>query len=144
LVEHDLFGKPVPAFSGSCSEEIKKGLKSPCFRAPPLLAGGSSTPGDAPSYENSNHEMLHDFAALAPLLQQFPAAPFRLNALLISIVARRVKVNTAGIGRAPPRRPSNARLKSKRRGIVQTLTLGACHSAAAISRRSGQQFAGGG
>jgi hypothetical protein len=122
----------------------KKGLKSPCFRAPPFLTGGSSTPGDAPSYENSNHEMLHDFAAFAPLLLQFPAAPFRLDAFVISIVARPVKVNTAGIGRAPPHHASNTRLKSKRRAIMQMLTLGACHSGAAISRRSGQQFAGGG
>jgi hypothetical protein len=36
------------------------------------------------------------------------------------------------------------RLKSKRRGIVRMLTLAACHSAAAISRGSGQQFAEGG
>jgi len=51
-------------------EEIKKGLKSPCFRAPPRLAGGSSTPGDAPSYENNNPELPHDFKPFPP---QFPA-----------------------------------------------------------------------
>jgi hypothetical protein len=78
------------------------------------------------------------------LLLQFPAAPFRLDAFLISIVARPVKANTAGIGRAPPRRASNMRLKSNRRVIVQILTFGACHSAVAISHRGGQQFAGGG
>jgi hypothetical protein len=51
-------------------EEIKKGLKSPCFRAPPRLAGGSSTPGGAPSYENNKPELPHDYE---PFLPQFPA-----------------------------------------------------------------------
>jgi hypothetical protein len=52
-------------------EEIKKGLKSPCFRAPPRLAGGSSTPGDAPSYENDNPELPHDFRLFRSFLRAF-------------------------------------------------------------------------
>jgi hypothetical protein len=55
-------------------EEIKKGLKSPCFRAPPRLAGGSSTLGDAPSYENSNPKMPHDLRlSCGSLLPRLPA-----------------------------------------------------------------------
>jgi hypothetical protein len=56
---HDLLLLALPS-SHAWFEEIKKGLKSPCFRAPPRLAGGSSTPGDAPSYENDNPELPHD------------------------------------------------------------------------------------
>jgi hypothetical protein len=67
---------------------------------------------------------------------------FLLDALFISIVAMPVKANAAGIWRAPANATSNTRLKSKRRAIMQMLTLAACHSAAAISRGSGQQFAG--
>jgi hypothetical protein len=74
-------------------EEIKKGLKSPCFRAPPRLAGGSSTPGDAPSYENDNPEPPHD---LRLSRRSFPRA-FLLDAVVISIVAMRVKANAAGV-----------------------------------------------
>jgi hypothetical protein len=48
-------------------------------------------------------------------LPQFPAAPFLLDALLISIVAMRVKANAAGIWRASARAASNTCLKSKRR-----------------------------
>jgi hypothetical protein len=54
-----------------------------------------------------------------------------------------VKPNAAGFWRWRSGLTSNARLKSVWRGHRRLLTLLQCHGAAAISRRSGQQFAGG-
>jgi hypothetical protein len=89
-----------------------------------------STPGGAPSYENQRgHKVPHE------------TCPFA-NSVFISIVAMPVKPNAAGIWRRAADAASNTRLKSTRRGKTQLLTLFARHGTAAISRGSGQQFAG--
>jgi hypothetical protein len=97
-------------------ETTKKGLKSPCFRAPPHSWVGSSTPGDAPTYENRNHRMLHDPYLLPRFLLLHCCALHGCSAV-ISIVAIAVKANAATIRRGPTLDASNARLKSKRRRI---------------------------
>jgi hypothetical protein len=52
--------RSLPPSSHVEVEEIKKGLKSPCFAHRRVSRVDSSTPGDAPSYENDNRELSHD------------------------------------------------------------------------------------
>jgi hypothetical protein len=66
----------------------KKGAQEPLDRAPPRLAGGLSTPGDAPRYE---YDEIGDNGAHESGLPS--------SALFINIAAAPVKPNAAGIWR---------------------------------------------
>src|SRR5579862_4640115 len=82
----DPLPRPLSGRSGSF-RATKKGLKWPLDHAPPRLAGGSSTHGGAPGYENQRREGPHE-----------PA--ISCSDFLISIAAAPVKPNAAGIWRA--------------------------------------------
>ena len=59
-----------PSHGRRWNSEIKKGLEEPLIRAPPRLAGGSSTPGGAPRYENQrcNNKSPHGCCAFLDAL----------------------------------------------------------------------------